>query len=124
MTLPTDYYIIRRDYRHLGWGYVGEDTVTMADAVDALIEGFKDGGAANLDTVQIWRFASDMAPRDVTEDVLLLIGAQLSAAYSAEDYPAAFLEWASLVIQESVEELANADWVLEQRIVGSRECVG
>lgn len=93
-----------------------------ADAMDAITGSFwVDAMPADLTTVRVWHFTADFAPRDVTEDVLLSIGADLSDRFGADEFPAAFLRWADADIRDAAAEQAEADRAADERRYAARE---
>lgn len=56
MSHPTHHFIVKRDFGRHGWGYCGDDTYTIDDAVAALIESFdgsKSGVTPSMQTVLV-----------------------------------------------------------------------
>ena len=82
------------------WGSISDGPTDDAEA--CIMESFKDDSdVADLTTVRVW-LHNDAGWRDETEDTLGGIGEYLSRKYSAANYPAAFLPWASDEIKAAV----------------------
>jgi len=109
MTPPPEYFVALRLYRRFGWETLpmGETRRAIQDVLTDSFDG-ADGMAADLATVRVWHVTADCAPRDVTEDVLREIGRMWSDGL-AEDYPVAFLPWASLTMDEAISDMRAAE---------------
>lgn len=128
MTAPTPYpaefYAAHRwfDFPAAWCDLTDGPALDRADAMIAITDSFwADAMPADLETVRVWHFTADFAPRDVTEDMLLTIGAALSDRFGADEFPAAFLRWADADIRDAAAEQAEADRMLEDQIAAKRD---
>lgn len=83
---PEDFYIAHRLYEgeafhpHLTWGSLTDGPTEFDDLLCAIAESFGRPSTPyyvhmdlSLDTLRVWHFQGDVAPRDVTEDVVALV---------------------------------------------------
>ena len=91
MKHPEHRFIVKRDFGPgFGWGYIGEDTKTLDDCADAILDSFASGEMqATADTVLVLEIDGAVA-LNRTDDAL----ADCAASLTARDmFPS---EWSSI----------------------------
>lgn len=68
---PAHHFIIKRDFGPgFGWGYIGEEAMSLNDCADAILDSFSDDHMqASADTVLVLEIDAGVA-MNRTEDVL------------------------------------------------------